>query len=103
MASEEGDGFLSMVGVAEAENSPAGQLGPARSLTLGQFAGVPDGQPGVHLCPSPVFAYVSLSTPSPWFEWPACMLSGWHSRKLSRGLLDGGSILRNISQKKEIK
>lgn len=37
MASEEGDAFLSMVGVAEAEKPPAGQFGRARGITLGQL------------------------------------------------------------------
>lgn len=36
-ASEEGDVSLPMVGVAEAENSPAGQFGLAHSITLGQL------------------------------------------------------------------
>lgn len=36
-ASKEGDGPLPMVGVAEAENSPAGQFGLAYSITLGQL------------------------------------------------------------------
>lgn len=37
IASEEGDAFLSMVGVAEAEKPPAGQFGRARGITLGQL------------------------------------------------------------------
>lgn len=36
-ASEEGDASLPMLGVAEAENSPAGRFGLAHSITLGQL------------------------------------------------------------------
>lgn len=88
-----GDGSLPMVGVAEAENPPAGQLGLAHSILLGQLQVFQMASPG-SVCLHCQLLFMSQHHHSPHQAHGECP---GIPRTAAGGLLDGGGVLSRVS------